>query len=88
MDDDVGVDGADAFGEDVGLGSAGLAGEGVKLAVMIAAFVIVLNTVRVSMGALLGAYIATFFVYWVALAGSASAFRVSADGSVGEQGNV
>lgn len=53
-------------------------GEAVKLAVMIAAFVVVLNTVKVSMGALFGAYIATFFVYWIALARSSSAFTVAA----------
>lgn len=56
-------------------------GEGVKIAVMIAAFVLVLNTVKVSMAALFGAYIATFLVYWVALARSSSAFVVTqADG--------
>jgi ATP synthase protein I len=45
-----------------------LVGEGVKLAVMVAAFVVVLTTMKVSMGALFATYVATFFVYWIALA--------------------
>ena len=43
-------------------------GEGVKLAVTVAAFVVVFLTMKVSFPALFGAYIATLFVYWIALA--------------------
>ena len=43
-------------------------GEGTKLAVTVALFVIVFLTMKVSFAALFGAYIATLFVYWIALA--------------------
>lgn len=43
-------------------------GEGAKLAVTIALFIIVLRYVEVNAGAMFGAYIATLFVYWIALA--------------------
>jgi ATP synthase protein I len=43
-------------------------GEGMKLAVTVAAFVTVFLTMKVSFPALFGAYIATLFVYWIALA--------------------
>jgi ATP synthase protein I len=43
-------------------------GEGVKLAVTVAAFVLVLVTMKVSFAALFATYIATLFVYWIALA--------------------
>jgi len=43
-------------------------GEGVKLAVTVASFVVVFLTMKVSFPALFGAYIATLFVYWIALA--------------------
>jgi ATP synthase protein I len=43
-------------------------GEGVKLAVTVALFVVVFLTMKVSFAALFGAYIATLFVYWIALA--------------------
>ena len=43
-------------------------GEGVKLAVTVALFVVVFLTIKVSFPALFGAYIATLFVYWIALA--------------------
>jgi len=43
-------------------------GEGVKLAVTVALFVVVFVTMKVSFPALFGAYIATLFVYWIALA--------------------
>ena len=43
-------------------------GEGVKLAVTVASFVVVFLTMKVSFAALFGAYIATVFVYWIALA--------------------
>jgi ATP synthase protein I len=43
-------------------------GEGTKLAVTVAMFVTVFLTMKVSFPALFGAYIATLFVYWIALA--------------------
>jgi ATP synthase protein I len=43
-------------------------GEGLKLAVTVALFVVVFLTMKVSFAALFGAYIATLFVYWIALA--------------------
>jgi ATP synthase protein I len=43
-------------------------GEGVKLALTVASFVVVFLTMKVSFPALFGAYIATLFVYWIALA--------------------
>jgi ATP synthase protein I len=43
-------------------------GEATKLAVTVALFVTVLLTMKVNYGALFGAYIATLFVYWIALA--------------------
>ena len=43
-------------------------GEGLKLAVTVALFVAVFVTFKVSFAALFGAYIATLFVYWIALA--------------------
>jgi ATP synthase protein I len=43
-------------------------GEGLKLAVTVALFVTVFVTMKVNFGALFGAYIATLFVYWIALA--------------------
>jgi len=43
-------------------------GEATKLAVTVALFVLVFVTMKVSFAALFGAYIATLFVYWVALA--------------------
>ena len=43
-------------------------GEGVKLAVTVALFVAVFLTMKVSFAALFGTYIATLFVYWIALA--------------------
>ena len=43
-------------------------GEGTKLAVTVALFVAVFVTMKVSFAALFGAYIATLFVYWIALA--------------------
>jgi ATP synthase protein I len=42
-------------------------GEAAKVVVVIALFVAVLKTMKVVPGAMLGAYIATFFVFWVAL---------------------
>ena len=43
-------------------------GEALKLAVTVALFVIVFVTMKVTIAALFGAYIATLFVYWIALA--------------------
>ena len=43
-------------------------GEGTKLVVTVALFVLVLVTMKVSFAALFGTYIATLFVYWIALA--------------------
>ena len=43
-------------------------GEAMKLAVTVAAFVAVFMTMKVSFAALFGTYIATLFVYWIALA--------------------
>jgi ATP synthase protein I len=43
-------------------------GEATKLAVTVALFVTVFLTMKVNFGALFGAYIATLFVYWIALA--------------------
>jgi F0F1-type ATP synthase assembly protein I len=45
-----------------------LVGETAKIAVAIALFVTVLKTVKVVPLAMLGTYVATFFVFWVALA--------------------
>jgi ATP synthase protein I len=43
-------------------------GEGVKIAVTVALFVAVFLTLKVSYAALFATYIATLFVYWIALA--------------------
>jgi ATP synthase protein I len=43
-------------------------GEATKLALTVVLFVIVFVTMKVSFAALFGAYIATLFVYWIALA--------------------
>jgi ATP synthase protein I len=43
-------------------------GEATKLAVTVALFVTVFMTLKVMFAALFGAYIATLFVYWIALA--------------------
>jgi ATP synthase protein I len=43
-------------------------GEALKLAVTVGLFVLVFVTMQVSFAALFGAYIATLFVYWIALA--------------------
>jgi F0F1-type ATP synthase assembly protein I len=68
-----------AFGRKAGTDPAGIArsffiGEGVKLAVMVGSFVVVLTTLKVSMGALFATYVATFFVYWLALANALPSF--------------
>jgi ATP synthase protein I len=43
-------------------------GEGLKLAITVALFVTVFLSMKVSFPALFGTYIATLFVYWIALA--------------------
>lgn len=43
-------------------------GEATKLGVTVALFVLVFATLKVSFAALFGTYIATLFIYWVALA--------------------
>jgi ATP synthase protein I len=43
-------------------------GEGLKLTVTVTLFVVVFLTFKASFAALFGTYIATLFVYWVALA--------------------
>lgn len=43
-------------------------GEAAKLATVVVLFVMVLRTMKVSPLAMFAAYVATFFVYWVALA--------------------
>lgn len=43
-------------------------GEAFKVALVVALFVIVLKSMKVSPGAMFAAYVATFFVYWIALA--------------------
>jgi ATP synthase protein I len=48
--------------------SAFFAGEAAKVAVVIVLFVVVLKTMKVVPLAMLGSYIATFAVFWVALA--------------------
>jgi ATP synthase protein I len=45
-----------------------LIGEIAKIALVIVLFVLVLKTMRVVPAAMLGTYVATFFVFWVALA--------------------
>jgi ATP synthase protein I len=43
-------------------------GEALKVMLVVASFVIVLKSMKVSPGAMFAAYVATFFVYWIALA--------------------
>ena len=62
-----------AFGSPAGADAARVArafyvGEGLKLAVTVSLFVVVFLTLKVSFAPLFGAYIATLFVYWIALA--------------------
>jgi ATP synthase protein I len=45
-----------------------LTGEAVKIAIVVVLFVAVLRTLSVSPGAMFAGYVATFFVYWIALA--------------------
>ena len=62
-----------AFGSPAGAAAQSVArafyvGEAVKMAVTVALFVVAFLTLRLSFAALFGAYIATLFVYWIALA--------------------
>jgi ATP synthase protein I len=43
-------------------------GEAAKLGLVVVLFVVVLKAMKVTPAALFGAYVATFFVYWIALA--------------------
>jgi len=62
-----------AFGRNAGMDAqrvmrAFYVGEAAKLGLVVVLFVVVLKAMKVSPGALFGAYVATFFVYWIALA--------------------
>jgi ATP synthase protein I len=56
-------------------------GEAAKLATVVVLFIVVLRTMKVSPLAMFAAYVATFFVYWVALANALPSMRSSKDGS-------
>lgn len=58
-------------------------GEGMKLAVTVACFVAVFVTMKVNFAALFGAYIATLFVYWIALANALPSLDGSGRGAAG-----
>ena len=58
-------------------------GEGVKLAVTVASFVVVFLTLKVSFAALFGTYIATLFVYWIALANALPPLAGKAESGTG-----
>ena len=51
-----------------------LVGEAVKLGLVVVLFVVVLKLLKVSPAALFAAYVATFFVYWWALASALPTF--------------
>jgi F0F1-type ATP synthase assembly protein I len=51
-----------------------LVGEAVKLGLVIVLFVVVLKLLKVSPATLFAAYVATFFVYWIALASALPRF--------------
>ena len=53
-------------------------GEAAKLATVVVLFVVVLRTMKVSPLAMFAAYVATFFVYWVALANALPTLRSAA----------
>ena len=55
-----------------------LVGEAVKLGLVVVLFVVVLKLLKVSPAALFAAYVATFFVYWLALAGALPTFGAHA----------
>jgi F0F1-type ATP synthase assembly protein I len=52
-------------------------GEAAKLATVVVLFILVLRTMKVSPLAMFAAYVATFFVYWVALANALPTLRGS-----------
>jgi ATP synthase protein I len=54
-------------------------GEAAKLATVVVLFVMVLRTLKVSPLAMFAAYVATFFVYWVALANALPTLGQSKD---------
>jgi ATP synthase protein I len=56
-------------------------GEAAKLATVVVLFIVVLRTMKVSPLAMFAAYVATFFVYWVALANALPSMRPSKDRS-------
>lgn len=56
-------------------------GEAAKLATVVVLFIVVLRTMKVSPLAMFAAYVATFFVYWVALANALPSMGSSKDGS-------
>lgn len=58
-------------------------GEGTKLAVTVALFIVVFVTMKVSFAALFGAYIATLFVYWIALANALPPLSGNGPGAAG-----
>ena len=51
-----------------------LIGEAVKLGLVVVLFVVVLKVLKVTPAALFAAYVATFFVYWIALASALPRF--------------
>ena len=55
-----------------------LVGEAVKLGLVVVLFVVVLKVLKVSPAALFAAYVATFFVYWLALASALPKFAALA----------
>jgi F0F1-type ATP synthase assembly protein I len=59
-------------------------GEAAKLATVVVLFVLVLLTLKVSPLAMFAAYVATFFVYWVALANALPTLGRSKDERVSE----
>jgi ATP synthase protein I len=59
-----------------------LVGEAAKVTVVIVLFVVVLKTMKVVPLAMLGAYIATFIVFWVALANGLSGRGVPPTGAL------
>jgi ATP synthase protein I len=56
-------------------------GEAAKLATVVVLFIVVLRTMKVSPLAMFAAYVATFFVYWVALANALPSMGSSKDRS-------
>jgi F0F1-type ATP synthase assembly protein I len=53
-------------------------GEAAKLATVVVLFIVILRTMKVSPLAMFAAYVATFFVYWVALANALPTLRSAA----------